>query len=258
MKGKRGLIMGVANDRSIAWGIARFLHDHGAELAFTYQGEAFEKRVRPLAESVGSPLVLLCDVEQCDDLASVFDAIGETWGSLDFVVHSLAYSSKEELTGRYMDTSAANFSRTLHISCFSFTETARLARPLMVDQGGSLITLSFYGAERVMPSYNVMGVAKAALETSIKYLAVDMGDRGIRVNAISAGPMRTLAGAVINKSRQIYNYTIDNSPIKKPLSLDDIGKSSVYLISDLSKGVTGEILYVDNGYNKVGMSIQDL
>ena len=257
MAGKKGLVMGVANERSIAWGIAAKLAEQGAELAFTFQGEALEKRVGPLAASVGSDLVMPCDVTDEASIDSVFDTLKQKWGKLDFVLHAIAYSDKEELKGEYVDTSRENFTRTMDISVYSFTSIARRAAAMMPD-GGSLLTLTYYGAERVMPHYNVMGVAKAALETSIKYLAVDMGDRGIRVNAISAGPMRTLAGAVINKSRQIYNYTIDNSPIKKPLSLDDIGKSSVYLMSDLSKGVTGEILYVDNGYNKVGMSIQDL
>ena len=257
MQGKRGLIMGVANKNSIAWGIARACADAGAELAFTYQGEALEKRVFPLAESVGANIVEPCDVTDEASLSALFEKLKKEWGHLDFVVHAIAFAGKEELMGRYVDTSSKAFDMALNISCYSFTAVCRHAEPLM-SEGGSLLTLSYYGAEKVIPHYNVMGVAKAALETSIKYLAVDMGDRGIRVNAISAGPMRTLAGAVINKSRQIYNYTINNSPIKKPLSLDDIGKSSVYLMSDLSKGVTGEILYVDNGYNNVGMSIQDL
>ncbi len=253
MTGKRGLILGVANERSIAWGIGRFLHDCGAELAFTYQGEAFEKRVRPLADSVGSLLVLPCDVEQRDDLASVFDAINKTWGNLDFIVHSLAYSDKEELTGRYMDTSAANFSRTLRISCFSFVETARLARPLMADQGGSLITLSFYGAERVMPSYNVMGVAKAALEASVRYLAADLGPENIRVNALSAGPMRTLAGSAIGGARKIFRQAEANAPLRRAVTLDQLGGAALYLLSDLSGGVTGETHHVDSGYNVVGL-----
>ena len=224
---------GVANDRSIAWGIARFLHGHGAELAFTYQGGAFEKRVRPLAESVGSTLVLPCDVEQRDDLASVIDAIGETWGSLDFVLHSLAYSSKEELTGRYMDTSAENFSRTLHISCFSFTETARLVRPLMAGRGGSLITLSFYGAERVMPSYNVMGVAKAALEASVRYLAADLGPENIRVKTHflpdPCGPWQAVPSGAPGK------YTAKrgaNAPLRRAVTLDQLGGAALYLLSD--------------------------
>ena len=204
LKGKRGLILGVANEKSIAWGIARFLNEHGAELAFTYQGEAFKKRVQPLAESVGSSLVLPCDVERRDDLTKVFSEIKETWGNLDFVVHSLAYSNKEELTGRYVETTSDNFSRTIHISCFSFTKIAQLARPLMAEKGGSLVTLSFYGAERVIPSYNVMGVAKAGLEASVRYLAADLGPENIRVNAISAGPMRTLAGSAIAGARKIF------------------------------------------------------
>ncbi len=253
MEGKRGLVLGVANDRSIGWGIARFLRDHGADLAFTYQGEAFEKRVRPLAESLGSSLVLPCDVEQRDDLANVFATIEETWGTLDFVVHSLAYSSKEELTGRYMDTSSANFIRTLHISCFSFTETAKLARPLMERHGGSLITLSFYGAERVMPSYNVMGVAKSALEASVRYLAADLGPENIRVNALSAGPMRTLAGSAIGGARKIFRQAEANAPLRRTVTLDQLGGAALYLLSDLSGGVTGEIHHVDSGYHVIGL-----
>jgi len=253
MKGKRGLVLGVANDRSIAWGVADFLYAHGAELAFTYQGEAFEKRVRPLAESVSSSIVLPCDVEQPGDQAKVFEAIGETWGSLDFVVHSLAYSDKEELTGRYMDTTVGNFGRTMHISCFSFTETAQLARPLMTENGGSLITLSFYGAERVMPSYNVMGVAKAALEASVRYLAADLGPENIRVNALSAGPMRTLAGSAIGGARKIYRRAEANAPLRRSVTLEQLGGSALYLLSELSGGVTGETHHVDSGYNIIGL-----
>ena len=247
MKGKRGLILGVANDRSIAWGIARFLHDHGAELAFTYQGEAFEKRVRPLAESVASPLVLPCDVEQRDDLASVFDAIGEKWGVLDFVVHSLAYSNKEELTGRYMDTSAENFSRTLHISCFSFTETARLARPLMAGHGGSLITLSYLGGERVVENYNVMGPVKAALEATVRYLAHELGPSNIRVNAISAGPVMTRAASGLTGFAGLLDATARVAPLRRNVTADEVGRAALLFASDYTGGITGEVLHVDAG-----------
>ena len=257
MKGKKGLIMGVANERSIAWGISQKLSEAGAELAFTYLGDALKKRVVPLAEKLNSNITFSCDVENKEDVIKLFKDIKLKWNEIDFVVHAVAFSDKSELSGEYLNTTRENFLKTLHISAYSLTEMVRMLSPKMND-GASIMALTYYGSTRYMQSYNVMGVAKAALETSIKYLAVDMGDRGIRVNAISAGPMRTLAGAVINKSRKIYNYTIENSPIKKPLSLEDIGKSSVYLMSDLSKGVTGEILYVDNGYNNVGMSVQEL
>ena len=254
LDGKRGLIVGIANDHSIAWGIAKCLSEEGASMYLTYQNESIKKRVEPLSQKINCLGIMPCDVSETSSLENVYDGIE---GNIDFFVHAVAYSDKNELAGKYLNTSKENFLKTLHISAYSLTEMTRLLSPKM-NNGSSIMALTYYGSTRYMQSYNVMGVAKAALETSVRYLAVDMGDRGIRVNAISAGPMRTLAGAVINKSRQIYNYTINNSPIKKPLSLDDIGKSSVYLMSDLSKGVTGEILYVDNGYNNVGMSIQDL
>ena len=253
MAGKKGLILGVANERSIAWGIAETLSAHGAELAFTYQNDAFSKRLAPLAEGIGSDIVLPCDVEEPGSQQAVFDELASKWGKIDFVVHSLAYSDKGELSGRYMDTTAGNFSRTMHISCFSFTETARLAQPLMKDEGGSLVTLTYYGAERVMPNYNVMGVAKAALEASVRYLAADLGPDNIRVNALSAGPMRTLAGSAIGSARKIYNWSEANAPLRRSVSLQQLGGSALYLLSNLSAGVTGEIHHVDSGYNIVGL-----
>ena len=252
VEGKRGLIMGVANNHSIAWGISKILSLHGAKLAFTYQGEALIKRVAPLADSLGSRLIFECEVESEESIKSVFSALKNEWGKLDFIVHAIAYSDKEELKGRYIDTSRKNFLHTLNISCYSFTEVARFAEPLMED-GGALVSLTFSGANRVMPNYNVMGVAKAALESSIKYLAVDMGQKGIRVNAISAGPMRTLAGSAIAGSRNIFNFCQQNAPLQKPLSLDDIGGAALYLLSDLSRSVTGEVHYVDSGYSILGM-----
>ncbi len=252
MAGKRGLIMGVANDHSIAWGIARALHAHGAELAFTYQGSAFERRVRPLAASVGSNLVLPCDVEQEAEVAGVFAELGKSWQSIDFVVHAIAHSDKEELKGRYLNTTRANFRRTLAISCYSFTAVAREAAALMPD-GGSLITLTYLGAERVTPNYNVMGVAKAALEASVRYLAADIGDKGIRVNAISAGPMRTLAGSAIGDARFVFGWNRDHAPLKRNVLLEEVGSAGLYLASDLSRGVTGEVHYVDGGYNIIGI-----
>ena len=252
MAGKRGLIMGVANDHSIAWGIAKTLREHGAELAFTYQGEAFGKRVRPLAESVGSAIVEPCEVADLASVDAVFAHVERAWGGLDFVVHAIAYSDKTELKGRYVDTSKDNFLRTMNISCFSFTDVARRAAALM-NGGGSLLTLTFSGSERVMPSYNVMGVAKAALEASVRYIAVDLGADGIRVNAISAGPMRTLAGAAIGDGRYVYNYTRTHAPLQRSVTHDDIGGASLYLLSDLSLGVTGEVHHVDSGYNVIGM-----
>ncbi len=252
MAGKRGLIMGVANDRSIAWGLATSLHQHGAELAFTYQGEAFERRVRPLADSVGSKMVLACDVSEPAQVSSVFGLLGEAWGSLDFVVHAVAYSDKEELKGRYLDTSRRNFANTLLISCYSFTAVAQAAAPLM-RQGGSLLTLTYLGAERVTPNYNVMGVAKAALESSVRYLAVDMGDQGVRVNAISAGPMRTLAGSAIADARFVYRWSRDHAPLRRNVLLGEVGSAGLYLLSDLALGVTGEIHHVDGGYNTIGI-----
>ncbi len=252
LAGKRGLIMGVANDRSIAWGIASAAHAQGAELAFTFQGEALEKRVRPLAESVQSPLVLPCDVTDEASMDAVFAAIQEKWGKIDFLVHAIAYADKEELKGRYVNTSRDNFVRSLDISCYSFTALAQRAVPLMTD-GGSLLTLTYYGAERVMPHYNVMGVAKAALEASVRYLAADLGAEGIRVNAISAGPIKTLAASGIGDFRYILKWNEYNSPLRQNVSLDQVGGSALYLLSDLSGGVTGEVHHVDSGYHVVGM-----
>jgi enoyl-[acyl-carrier protein] reductase I len=252
MAGRRGLIMGVANDHSIAWGIAQQLHKHGAELAFTYQGEAFGRRVKPLAESVGSSVLLPCDVEDVSTVDSVFDALKAKWGTIDFVVHAIAFSDKNELKGKYADTSRENFVRTMVISCFSFTEIARRAAALMPN-GGSLITLTYGGSVRVMPNYNVMGVAKAALESSVRYLAADYGPQGIRVNAISAGPMRTLAGAGIGDARAMFAFQQDHAPLRRTITLDEVGGAGLYLLSPLSGGVTGEIHYVDSGYNIISM-----
>ncbi|MDP6390734.1 MAG: SDR family oxidoreductase [Alphaproteobacteria bacterium] len=254
MAGKRGLVMGVANDHSIAWGIAETLSRHGAELAFTYQSEALGRRVEPLAESLGSALVLPCDVVDNGTLDATFEALGAAWGSLDFVVHAIAYSDKDELKGRYVDTSRENFRHTLDVSCYSFTEIARRAARLM-PHGGNLLTLTYDGSQRVMPHYNVMGVAKAALEASVRYLAVDLGPQGIRVNAISAGPMRTLAGSAIASARFVYKWQGENAPLRRNVALDDIGGAGLYLLSDLSSAVTGETLYVDCGYNVIGMAI---
>lgn len=256
LKGKKGLIMGVANDKSIAWGIAKHCADAGAELAFTYQGDMLLKRVGPLAESVGSNLVLPCDVTDSESIASVFKTLEEKWGKLDFLLHAIAFSHKDELRGNYADTSLNNFLKTMHISCYSFTEICRHAVPLMSD-GGSLLTLSYYGATKVMPHYNVMGVAKAALETSVKYLACDFGKQNIRVNAISAGPIKTLAASGIGDFRYILKWNEYNSPLRRTVTLDDVGRSGLYLLSDLSSGVTGEIHYVDSGYNVVGMKAVD-
>ncbi|MDP6925536.1 MAG: SDR family oxidoreductase [Rhodospirillales bacterium] len=253
MEGKRGLILGVANERSIAWGIAKALADQGAELAFTFQGEAFEKRVRPLAESVGSTIIAPCDVEDQGSLDALLSKIDQDWGSLDFVVHSLAYSDKDELTGKFVETSAENFTRTMNISCFSFTNIAKMAYPLMKENGGSLITLTYYGSERVMPNYNVMGVAKAALEASVRYLAADLGEDNIRINAISAGPMRTLAGSAIGSARKIYKRSEANAPLRRTVTLEQLGGTAVYLLSDLSGGVTGEVHHVDAGFNIIGL-----
>ncbi len=254
--GKRGLILGVANDRSIAWGIAKMLSDHGAELAFTYQDETFLKRVGPLAASVGSDIVLHCDVSDQKSLGLVFSELKEKWGSLDFVVHAIAYSDKQELKGKYLDTSFDNFNRTMCISCFSFTAVARHAAPMM-NGGGSLLTLTYAGSQRVIPQYNVMGVAKAALEASVRYLAADLGGQGIRVNAISAGPMRTLAGSGISTARYIYKWSQDNAPLRRSLELEEIGGAALYLLSDLSSAVTGEVHHVDCGYHIVGMKAVD-
>ncbi|MBI1238069.1 MAG: enoyl-ACP reductase FabI [Alphaproteobacteria bacterium] len=252
MDGKRGLIMGVANDHSIAWGIARTLAGHGAELAFTYQGEAFGKRVKPLVASLGSKLVIPADVEDEQSLEALFSTLTSEWGRLDFLVHAIAYSDKTELKGRYVDTTRRNFLRSMDISCFSFTDIARRAHPLMAG-GGSLLTLTYLGAQRVMPNYNVMGVAKAALEASVKYLAADLGPEGIRVNAISAGPMRTLAGSAVGDARIMFKWNKVQAPLKKTVELDHVGGAALYLLSPLSGGVTGEIHYVDAGYNITGM-----
>ena len=252
LAGRRGLVMGVANDHSIAWGIATAAHAQGAKLAFTYQGDAFGRRVKPLAESLGSEMVLPCDVEHEADLDEVFGAIERDWGALDFLVHAVAFSEKAELKGRYLDTTRANFARTMAISCYSFTAAARRAAACM-PHGGSLITLSYLGAERVMPSYNVMGVAKAALEASVRYLAADLGERGVRVNAISAGPMRTLAGSAVADARFVYNWSRDHAPLNRNVKLEEVGGAALYLLSDLSKGVTGEIHHVDSGYHVMGM-----
>ena len=256
MKGKRGLVMGVANDRSIGWGIAEAAHKAGAELAFTFQGEALEKRVRPLAESAGSSLVMPCDVTDEASMDSVFKTLKKEWGSMDFLVHAIAYSDKEELKGQYVDTSRDNFMKTMDISVYSFTALAQRAAAIMND-GGSMLTLTYYGAERVMPHYNVMGVAKAALEASVRYLAVDLGGRNIRVNGLSAGPMKTLAASGIGDFRYILKWNEYNSPLKRNVSLDDVGGAGVYLLSDLSSGVSGETHHVDCGYHVVGMKAVD-
>jgi enoyl-[acyl-carrier protein] reductase I len=256
MAGKRGLVMGVANDRSIAWGIARMLAGHGAKLAFTYQGDAFGRRAVPLAQSVGSEIILPCDVVDLASVDSVFGEIERKWGGLDFVVHALAFSDRNELKGRYADTTRANFTQTMVISCFSFTEIAKRAAALM-PAGGSLLTLTFGGATRVVPSYNIMGVAKAALEASVRYLAADLGPQGIRVNALSAGPMRTLAGAGISDARTIFNFQKDHSPLRRTPHLDEVGGAALYLLSPLSGAVTGEVHFVDCGYNVVAMPSLD-
>lgn len=256
MKGKRGLVMGVANNKSLAWGISQFAHAQGAELAFTYQGEALQKRVTPLAESIGSDIILPCDVTDTASMDKVFEEIETRWGGLDFVVHAIAYSNKNELTGKYLDTTLENFALTMNISCYSFTAIAQRAAKLMKN-GGSLITLTYAGAERVMPHYNVMGVAKAALEASVKYLAVDLGRDNIRVNAISAGPVRTLAASGIGDFRYILKWNEYNSPLKRNTTLEDVGGAGVFLLSDLGSGTTGEVLHVDSGYHVVGMKAVD-
>jgi len=256
MAGKKGLVMGVANDRSIAWGIAQAARAHGAELAFTYQGEALEKRVRPLAESVGSDILLPCDVSDEASIDQTFEALQAKWGKLDFLVHAIGYSDKDELRGRYVDTSLQNFLTSMHISVYSFTSVARRAAAMMPD-GGSLLTLTYYGAERVMPHYNVMGVCKAALEASVRYLAVDLGRDNIRVNAISAGPIKTLAAAGIGDFRYILKWNQYNSPLKRNVTLEDIGGAGLYLLSDLGSGVSGETHHVDCGYHVVGMKAVD-
>jgi enoyl-[acyl-carrier protein] reductase I len=252
MAGKRGLIMGVANDHSIAWGIAQTLSSQGAEIAFTYQGNAQAKRLKPLAASIGSSIVLPADVESDEQLDTVFATIKEEWGGLDFLVHSLAFSDRDELKGRYVDTSRANFARSLDISCYSFTAVAQRAASLM-PRGGALVTLTYLGAQRVMPNYNVMGIAKAALEASVRYLAADLGRDNIRVNAISAGPMRTLAGAAVGDARTVFKWNKAHAPLKRTVDLNHVGSAALYLLSDLAGGVTGEIHFVDSGFNVIGM-----
>jgi enoyl-[acyl-carrier protein] reductase I len=252
MAGKRGLIMGVANSRSIAWGIAKACAQHGAELAFTYQGDALKKRVEPLAAEIKSAIVLPCDVTDMGSVDATFAELKDKWGRLDFVVHAIAFSDKDELTGRYVDTTAGNFSKTMLISCYSFTAIAQRAEKLMTN-GGSLLTLTYYGAEKWMPHYNVMGVAKAALEASVRYMAADLGEKNIRVNAISAGPIKTLAASGIGDFRYILKWNEYNSPLRRTVTTEEVGDSGFYLLSDLSRGVTGEILHVDAGYHVVGM-----
>jgi enoyl-[acyl-carrier protein] reductase I len=256
MAGRKGLIMGIANERSLAWGIAKAVAAHGAELAVTYQGDALAKRVRPLAEQLRAPLVMPADVTEPASLDEVFATMADVWSRLDFVVHAIAYADKEELKGKYLDTSAGNFQRSLMVSCFSFTDLCRRAAPLM-SEGGSLLTLTYGGAERVMPHYNVMGVAKAALEASVKYLAVDLGGAGIRVNAISAGPIRTLAASGIGDFRYILKWNEYNSPLKRNTTIEDVGGAALFLLSELGAGTTGEILHVDSGYHVVGMKAVD-
>lgn len=253
MSGRRGLIMGVANNHSIAWGIARTLAANGAEVAFTYQGEAQAKRLKPLAASIGADILLPGDVEDDDQLDEAFSVLAARWETIDFLVHAIAHSDKNELKGRYVDTSRANFVRSLSISCYSFTAVARRAARLMTGRGGTLLTLTYLGSTRVTPNYNVMGVAKAGLEASVRYLAADLGREGIRVNAISAGPMRTLAGSVIGEARVVFRWNRAHSPLKKNIELDHVGNAALYLLSDLSAGVTGEIHFVDAGYHIIGM-----
>ncbi len=257
MQGKRGLIMGLANDRSIAWGVAQAAYEHGATLGFTYQGEALEKRVRPLAESLDSTVILPCDVTDSASMDELFATIEREWGGLDFLVHAIAFSDKNELKGKYVDTSPENFQRTMDISCYSFTALAQRAWPLMKENGGSMVTLTYYGAERVMPHYNVMGVAKAALEASVRYLAADLGEYNIRVNAISAGPMKTLAASGIGDFRYILKWNEYNAPLKRNTTLGDVGGAATFLLSDLGSGTTGEVLHVDSGYHVVGMKRVD-
>ena len=256
MSGKRGVIMGVANNRSIAWGIAKAIHAQGGEIAFTYQGDALKKRVEPLVAEVNGVLAGHCDVSDESTIDAVFDHVEKLWGKIDFIVHAIGFSDKDELTGRYVDTSADNFAKTMQISVYSFTSVARRAEKLMTD-GGSMLTLTYYGAEKVMPNYNVMGVAKAALEASVRYLAVDLGNRGIRVNAVSAGPIKTLAASGIGDFRYILKWNEYNAPLKRTVSIEEVGKSALYLLSDLSTGVTGEIHHVDSGYHTIGMKAVD-
>jgi enoyl-[acyl-carrier protein] reductase I len=256
MAGKRGVVFGVANNRSIAWGITKACRDHGADIALTYQGDAIKKRVEPLAAEIGSKLVLPCDVTDERSVEAVFKALSDAWGTIDFLVHAVAFSDKEELDGRYVDTSKDNFVQTLLVSCYSFTALAKRAEKLMPN-GGSLLTLSYYGAEKVMPHYNVMGVAKAALEASVRYLAADLGKENIRVNAISAGPIKTLAASGIADFRYILKWNEYNSPLRRTVSIEDVGGGALYLLSDLGRGVTGEILHIDAGYHVVGMKNED-
>lgn len=256
MAGKRGIIMGVANNRSIAWGIAKACADAGAEIALTYQGEALKKRVAPLAEELGAIVAGECDVTDPASIDAVFANVEKEWGKIDFLVHGIAFSDKDELTGRYVETSAENFRKTMDISVYSFTAVAQRAEKIMND-GGSMVTLTYYGAEKVMPHYNVMGVAKAALEASVKYLAVDLGGKGIRVNAVSAGPIKTLAASGIGDFRYILKWNEYNSPLKRTVTIDEVGGSTMYLLSDLSRGVTGETHHVDSGYHVVGMKAVD-
>ncbi len=256
MQGKRGIVMGVANDRSIAWGIARAVAAQGAEVAFTYQGEALEKRVRPLAESIGASLVLPCDVADDASMDAAFDAVGKAWGKIDFLVHAIGYADKQFLRGRYLDTPRAAFLQAMDISCFSFVAVGQRAAAMM-EAGGSMLTLSYLGAERVTPHYNVMGVAKAALEASVRYMATDLGERGIRVNAISAGPIKTLAASGIGDFRYILRWNQYNSPLRRNVTIEEVGGSGLYLLSDLSAGVTGEVHHVDSGYHIVGMKNPD-
>ena len=256
LEGRKGLIMGVANNRSIAWGIAKACAEAGAELAFTYQGEALKKRVQPLADELGVQLLMECDVTSDESLDAVFTELKAAWGTLDFVVHAIAFSDKDELKGRYVDTTRANFGQTMDISVYSFTAVAKRAEALM-PEGGSLLTLSYYGAEKWVPHYNVMGVAKAALEASVRYLAADLGPRGIRVNAISAGPIRTLAAAGISGFRMMLDWNEKNAPLRKNVTIDEVGTAALFLLSGLSSGITGEIMHVDAGYNIIGMRALD-
>ncbi|MGH6760437.1 MAG: enoyl-ACP reductase FabI [Phyllobacterium sp.] len=256
MQGKRGLVMGVANNRSIAWGIAKAAHDAGAELAFTYQGDALKKRVEPLADELGAYICGHCDVSDAASIDACFENLEKKWGKLDFVVHAIGFSDKDELTGRYVDTSEENFSKTMLISVYSFTAIARRAEKLMTD-GGSLLTLTYYGAEKVMPNYNVMGIAKAALEASVKYLAVDLGPKNIRVNAISAGPIKTLAASGIGDFRYILKWNEYNAPLRRTVTIEEVGDTGLYFLSNLSRSVTGEVHHADSGYHVVGMKAVD-
>ena len=256
LRGKRGLIVGVANNRSLAWGIAKACHGQGAELAFTYQGEAFKKRVEPLAQEVDGMVIGHCDVSQPDTIDTAFATVEAKWGALDFLVHAIAFSDKDELSGRYVDTTADNFAKTLLVSCYSFTAMAQRAEKLM-PAGGALLTLTYYGAEKWMPHYNVMGVAKAALEASVRYLAADLGDKNIRVNAISSGPIKTLAASGIGDFRYILKWNEHNAPLRRSVTADEVGDGAVYLLSDMSRGVTGEVHYVDAGYHILGMKHPD-